>query len=62
MSDKAFVDTNVFLYLYSKVLSIIQKTDSNSGDYTEERQTVLDNNSVDVITERIRQRKLQGEN
>ncbi len=37
--------------------NFLRQLENGSGDYTEERQTVLDENSIDEIAERIRKRK-----
>ncbi len=37
--------------------NFLRQLESGSGDYTKERQAVLDEDSVDVIAERIRTRK-----
>jgi hypothetical protein len=37
--------------------NFLRQLESGSGDYTEERQSSLENNSIDEIAERIRQRK-----
>ena len=37
----------------------IRQLENGSGNYTEERQAMLDNNSVDTIAERIKKRNDQ---
>ncbi len=37
----------------------LRQFEGGSGDYTQERQNILDDNSVDVIAERIKKRKEQ---
>ena len=37
----------------------LRQFESGSGNYTEERRAMMDENSVDTIAERIRKRKLQ---
>jgi len=37
----------------------LRQLESGSGNYTEERRTTMDKNSVDTIAERIRRRNAQ---
>uniref|UniRef100_S0DDQ6 Uncharacterized protein n=1 Tax=termite gut metagenome TaxID=433724 RepID=S0DDQ6_9ZZZZ len=39
--------------------NFLRQIENGSGDYTKERQTMLDENSIDTIAKRIRKRKDQ---
>jgi hypothetical protein len=41
----------------ANAVNFLRQLENGNGDYTKERQSILDDNSIDEIAERIRKRK-----